>query len=144
MMWGCFCWNGVGYACKIDGRMDAQLYCSILDDDLQKSIELYGLERDNDPKHTSKLAKQWFQDHDIDVLTWPPQSPDLNPIEHLWGILKRRLAAYEVAPKGITELWERVEAEWEKIDASVCQKLMESMPRRMEAVIRAKGGYIKY
>ena len=61
MIWGCFTWNGVGYACKIDGKMDADLYCQILEDDLQKTIDYYGLEadniifqQDNDPKHTSK------------------------------------------------------------------------------------------
>ena len=151
MMWGCFCWDGIGYACKIDGRMDAPLYCQILEDELLNSIEYYGLEKDhlifqqdNDPKHTSKLAKQWFQDNEIEVLIWPAQSPDLNLIEHLLGILKRRLAAYEVALAGITELWDRVEGEWEKIEPSVGQNLIESMPRRMEAVIKAKGGYIKY
>jgi len=65
MMWGCFCWDGVGYACKIDGKMDKELYCRILDDYLLDSIEYYGLERnniifqqDNDPKHTSNLAKE--------------------------------------------------------------------------------------
>ena len=59
MMWGCFCWHGVGYACKIDGKMDKELYCKNLEDDLQKSIEYYGLDRDNiifqqenDSKHT--------------------------------------------------------------------------------------------
>ena len=151
MMWGCFCWHGVGYACIIDGRMDKELYCMILEDDLQKSIEYYGLDRDNiifqqdnDSKHTSGLAKQWFQDHGIDVLLWPPQSPDLNPIEHLWEILKRRLASYERAPGGILELWERVQDEWEKIDIEICQKLIESLPKRVEAVIKAKGGYTKY
>jgi transposase len=43
MMWGCFCWNGVGYGCKIDGRMDANLYCQILEEELQQSLGYYGL-----------------------------------------------------------------------------------------------------
>jgi hypothetical protein len=151
MMWGCFTWNGVGYSCKIDGKMDQQLYCQILEDDLQNTLEYYGLEpgsiifqQDNDPKHTSNMAKKWFQDHQITVLQWPAQSPDLNPIEHLWSVLKRKLADYEEAPGGILELWERVQVEWEKIDVGTCQNLIESMPRRMEAVINCNGGYTKY
>ena len=83
-------------------------------------------------------------DHDFEVMQWPAQSPDLNPIEHLWSELKRRLSGYPEAPKGMTELWERVEVEWEAIDKSVCQKLISSMPGRVKAVLKAKGGYTKY
>ena len=151
MMWGCMGWDGVGYACKINARMDADLYVAILEDELQLSLGYWGktsdevvFQQDNDPKHTSKKAKTWFNNHGFEVMMWPAQSPDLNPIEHLWFHLKRRLAGYPEAPKGITELWERVQKEWEDIDESVCQDLISSIPRRVEAVIRAKGGYTKY
>jgi transposase len=151
MVWGCMMWEGVGYACKIDGRMDGDLYVKILDEEVQDSIEYYGktkddiiFQQDNDPKHTCKKASKWFEDHGYDVMLWPAQSPDLNPIEHLWSHLKRRLADYEAPPKGILELWERVQEEWNKIPAEVCQNLIESMPRRVEAVLKAKGGYTKY
>jgi hypothetical protein len=77
-------------------------------------------------------------------MDWPAQSPDLNPIEHLWRHLKRKLAEHEIPRKGILELWDRVEVEWNKIPPEVCQNLIESMPRRIEAVIKAKGGYTKY
>ena len=151
MMWGCMTWKGVGYACKIDGKMDGDLYIKILEDELQASIKYFGekpgdiiFQQDNDPKHTCKKAKAWFLECGMEVLVWPAQSPDLNPIEHLWEYLKRRLAEYETPPKGILELWERVQVEWEKIEASVCQGLVESMPRRIAAVLKAKGGYTKY
>ena len=151
MMWGCMGWDGVGYSCRIDGRMDADLYVSILEDELQKSLQYWGktteevvFQQDNDPKHTSKKAKAWFNDHGFEVMVWPPQSPDLNPIEHLWFHLKRRLAGYEEAPKGVTELWERLEKEWEAIDKSVCQELVSSMPKRVQAVLKGKGGHSKY
>lgn len=151
MVWGCFGWDGTGYVVKIDGKMDSRLFCQILEEDLQGSLEQLGktpgeiiFQQDNDPKHTSKLAKSWFENHDINVMIWPPQSPDLNPIEHLWSILKRRLSEYETTPNGIHELWERVSKVWENIEVETCRTLIESMPRRMEAVIKAKGGYTNY
>ena len=77
-------------------------------------------------------------------MKWSAQSPDINPIEHLWWDLKRRLAKYETPPSGAEELWECCQVEWEKILKEVCQNLIESMPRRVQAVIKAKGGYTKY
>lgn len=151
MVWGCMTAQGVGYMCKIDGRMDAALYEEILEDHLFQTIDYYNLNRDtivfqqdNDPKHKSKRATNWFQTHGVELLDWPAQSPDLNPIEHLWSHLKRRLATYPTEPKGMLELWERIEVEWEKIPKETCLDLINSMPRRIAAVIKAKGGYTKY
>jgi len=131
--------------------MDAALYVSILKDELQASIDFFEMDRsnllfqqDNDPKHTSALARKWFADNSIQLLDWPAQSPDLNPIEHLWWHLKRKLNAYEEASKGMQELWERVEKEWDAISSDVCGELVESMPRRVLAVFKAKGKYTKY
>ncbi|KAF9219299.1 hypothetical protein BS17DRAFT_717932, partial [Gyrodon lividus] len=70
---------------------------------------------------------------DFRTMVWPTQSPDLDPIEHA-------LAEHEQPPKGIGELWERVQVEWERISAVECLKLIESMLRKVEAVIKAKGG----
>ena len=151
MLWGCFGWDGVGWATRIEGRMDADLYVAILEDELQQSLDHWGLtpeevvfQQDNDPKHTSKKAQNWFNNHDFEVMVWPPQSPDLNPIEHLWGYLKRALSGYEQPPVSMQELWERVQVEWEALKVEDCRKLIRSMPDRVRAVIKAKGGYTKY
>src|SRR5260370_34989948 len=77
-------------------------------------------------------------------MKWPAQSADLNPIEHLWHHIKRKLGDYEEPPSGIHELWDRGETEWEKIEPRVGQNLIESMPRREEAFFKAKVGYTKY
>lgn len=151
MLWGCMSWEGVGHAAKIDGKMDAELYCSILEDELLASIKYFKkkckdtlFQQDNASIHKSRLATSWFQDHRIQVMDWPAQSPDLNPIEHLWAHLKKKLAAYPTPPKGINELWERTQLEWEAIDQTVVQNLIESMPRRVEEVFKANGGYTNY
>lgn len=151
MVWGCMGWDGVGDLVKIDGKMDGDLYVSILEEDLTSSMEKLGLDpaktifqQDNDPKHTCKKAKKWFKNNKITTMTWPAQSPDLNPIEHLWQHCKSQLAKYDTPAKGVLELWERVQEVWNNIEPAVCQNLISSMPRRIEAVIKAKGGHTKY
>lgn len=151
MVWGCMTYRGTGYLCKLCGKMDQHLYRSILKDELSKTIEYYEMEKDkvvfqhdNDPKHQAKSVQEWLDKQPFMVLQWPSQSPDLNPIEHLWAHLKRQLNKYENPPRGMLELWERVEAEWSKIDRSVCINLIKSMPRRIDAVIKARGKWTNY
>jgi hypothetical protein len=151
MVWGCMGWNGVGQLVEVEGRMDANQYVDILDNHLLVSMRNLDIpekdmifQQDNDPKHTSNKAKTWMEDNDITLLDWPAQSPDLNPIEHLWVHVKNQLTEYPTHAKGVFEVWDRVAEVWTDIPAEVCQKLIESMPRRIEAVIKAKGGNTKY
>ena len=145
MVWGCMGWNGVGKLIEVQGKMNADQYCEILDEGVVESFEELEVpkdewifQQDNDPKHTSRKAQQWFKDNNIHVLEWPAQSPDLNPIEHIWHHLKCQLQKYDTPPKGVHELWDRVGEEWNEIPPEVCQRLIESMPRRIQAVIKAK------
>jgi len=85
-----------------------------------------------------------MEDNDISVLDWPSQSPDLNPIEHLWHHIKKELAKYSRHAKGVWEIRERVAEVRNNTDPEVCQNLIERMPRRIQAVIKAKGGHTKY
>ena len=85
-----------------------------------------------------RLADEWFEDNDIQVFVWPAQSPDLNPIKHLSNYLKQQLRKYPLPSKGVHELWDRLVEKCSKIPAETCQGLIESMPRRIQAVIEAK------
>ena len=150
-VWSCITYHGVGWLTMIDEILDKELYLKILQEDLMKTIADYGMDEnelifqhDNDPKHTAKVVVEWLKKQKFLTMIWPPQSPDLNPIENLWALLKRRLGDFETAPKGMNELFERVGKVWYEITMEECQKVIDSMPKRCQAVIKAKGKWIDY
>jgi transposase len=102
-------------------------------------------QEDNDPKHGGehgcKIVKKWIADNNIKRLKWPAQSPDMNPIEHVWFLLKRRLAL--LRHKNFEELKVNIKKEFENIDKQHISNLIKSMPRRIKALIKAKGGHTK-
>ena len=103
------------------------------------------LQRDNYPKHKPKSTIAWLNNNAIRYINdQPAQSPDLNPIEHVWHHIKLNLSLYETRAKNVSELWDRIDIEWNKLDADTCRRYIDSMPDRIEAVIRAKGGYTFY
>jgi transposase len=148
MVWGAMGAGGVGELVFIDGIMNATMYRSILENNLDRSAARVGLsagwifQHDNDPKHTARCVKSFLAESGREVMPWPAQSPDLNPIEHLWEELGRRMSKHEVRTKD--ELKARLIEEWNLIEPNVCQNLVASMPRRLAAVIVAKGGNTKY
>jgi len=151
MMWGCMGAFGMGKYCKIDGRMDGELYREILKDEFMGTLSVCNLgiddvifQQDNDPKHTAKKTYEWFDDNNVEILDWPSQSPDLNPIEHLWNEIDRRLRNL---PDNITsenDLWNKIQQVWNEIDIDFCLKLIDTMPQRINDVFKAGGGYTKW
>ena len=119
-----------------------------MDENLKVSAKELSLGRrwwfmqDNDPKHSAKLTKKWFEDNHINVLEWPSQSPDLNPIENLWRTLKLRVMQRK--PKNLIQLEEYCQEEWAKITTEECNNLVENYEKRLRKVIKAKGYTIDY
>ena len=89
------------------------------------------------PMHTAKATLKMFMGKHLNVLEWPSQSPDLNPIENLWYDLK--MAVHQQNPSNLKEREQFCLGEWAKIPVARCAKLIETYPKRLAAVIAAKG-----
>ncbi len=101
-------------------------------------------QQDNAPCHKAQIISDWFLEHDNEftLLKWPPQSPDLNP-EHLWDVEEREIHIMDVQTTNLQQLHDAIMSIWTKISEECLQHLVESMPRRIKAVLKAKPGTSK-
>src|SRR5680860_777181 len=100
------------------------------------------LSQDNDPKHKSVLVRTWLFNNGISMLDFPAYSPDLNPIENLWNDIARRVEARPAST--LEELQDVIAQEWERTSPTFLRKPARSMPKRCQAVIKARGDHTKH
>ena len=101
-------------------------------------------QHDNALVHKARSKQKWFAEIGVEEHDWRAQSSNLNPIEHLWHELERRLRARPNIPTSVLNLTNALVAEWKQVPAAMFQHLVESFPRRVEAIIAAKGGPTPY
>ncbi|GFT79010.1 transposable element Tc1 transposase [Trichonephila clavipes] len=101
---------------------------------------------ENCTSHKYWLATGWLDENssEFSFINWPPRSPDLNPFEHLWHILEHGMKDHHTAPTKPTELWAALVNIWQVIPMKRFQKLVESMPRHVVAVMKTRGGSTRY
>ena len=148
MIWSCFSAKSVGRIAVISGSMNSSKYIETLETYLLPSINDMNLENpsfvdDSAPCHRSKIVNEWKNCWEIQQIEWPGNSPDLNPIENLWSLLKRKLRKItnpnkEILLKNIHKIWKT------EINQSILSNLAESMPNRIKKVLLAKGDTTKY
>lgn len=152
MIWGCFIGDKLGpLAMCPTGRINSEKYCNLLQEHFlpfwktfRKKKDILFME-DNAPIHVSRFSQDWKTKQKIKTMDWPPQSPDLNPIENVWQQLKLAVEARTPREKNIEQLMFALNEEWIKLgEKDILKKLVKSMPKRVQEVIHVKGMPIDY
>lgn len=148
MIWGCMGYNGVGMMRIVDETMDRYSYVNILSTSLIESAEILGgsenfiFQQDNATCHTAEFTMKFFERNNINLIDWPAQSPDLNPIENLWSYMDQQLKKKVIKNK--TELIAEITRIWNEIPIELVHRLYYSLPNRAKLVCKNKGGHIRY
>ncbi len=136
----------------IEHRLNTTAYLSIVADHVHPfMITVYPFsdgffKQDNAPCHKAQIISDWFLEHDNEftLLKWPPQPPDLNPKEQLWDVVEWVIRIMDVHLTNLQQLCDAIMSIWTKISEECFQHLVESMPRRIKAVLKAKVGPTRY
>lgn len=145
-IWGSICWNGIQMMIKCKSPFNSVEYCRILKLNFVDNNQnrKYTIIHDGDRRHTSGYTRKFMIENGLKSLeNFPPQSADLNILENLWYILKSNVYKPPY-PRNLLELEQRLYSEWNKIKLETIQNLFRSMKKRIEMIISAKGGSIKY
>jgi transposase len=109
---------------------------------IDRQRELF--QKDNARPHTARVTIDYLEQNNINVLQWPSKSPELNPIEHLWDQLGKRVRQRQPSPQTIDQLRQMLQQEWRTIPRNNVINLIESIPRSWRAVLAARGGRTRY
>lgn len=99
---------------------------------------------DNATAHRAATVKNFLAAEGIHCLPWPAQSPDMNPIEHMWDVLGRRIQERSPPPSTLQELRLALQHEWDAIPQEIVRDLIQGMPRRISALLQSGGSHTKY
>ncbi|GFS10032.1 transposable element Tcb2 transposase [Elysia marginata] len=148
MVWGGITAAGKTPLVTVHGNLTARRYIDeILRPHVFPAIHNQGLTfmQDNAPAHRARITNQFLYENNIPVLhPLPPYSPDLNPIEHLWDLLDRRVRMRQPQPQTLLQLERALHEEWDNIPQQAVQRLIGSMRRRCQAVILSSGHHTRY
>lgn len=149
MVWGGICGDQKTRLVVVQGNLNARGYIGqilqpVVVPFLQNQPRGVLLQHDNARPHTARETRYFLQQNNVDVLPWPACSPDMNPIEHLWDHLDRKIRGRQQVPQNRQQLQQALREEWNRIPNDVIRRLTTSMRRRVRACIDAAGGHTRY
>ena len=132
--------------------MDSNKYLEVLKNEVLPELEAaqetiggdWRLMQDNAPCHTANIVKAFLVEKEVKFIKWPPYSPDLNPIENVWSLIKRKLMSEFPVAANPDELIEQVNEIWNSFSSEFAYKMCGNYKNRLQAVVKAQGGYTKY
>ena len=150
MFWGCITFNGIGTLTPVEGNIDSEKYIEVLDQHLWPVIAKefpnggWIFQEDNCPMHVSRRTNNWKAENNIETLQWPSQSPDTNSIENVWRTIKVKLGKRLGEIQSRQDLIRVVLEIWGDIEQAYIRRLYNSIPLRLQSVLKAKGAITKY
>ncbi|KAL1493849.1 hypothetical protein ABEB36_009535 [Hypothenemus hampei] len=149
-VWAWISSRGPGVCWKIDGRLNGQAYAEILENVFLPSANLlfenndFIFQQDNCPVHRCRIVQNCLFENEVNCLPWCSRSPDLNPIENIWGFITQKMYRENFRPQNPDELWDKIQESWELLTVEYTRNLIRSMPTRLNLVLDVNGAAIKY
>ncbi len=143
MVWGCISAYGMGSLHVLKGTMNAERYIKVLEQHMPPSRRCLFqgrpcvFQQDNAKPHTAAITTAWLHSRRVRVLSWPACSPDLSPIENIWCIIKWKIR--QRRPQTLQQMENYIRQEWDQIPTTNLQKLITSIPRRLQTVLKRRG-----
>ncbi len=135
-VWGCISAYGMGSLHVLEGTMNAERYIKGLEQHMLP-FRWRLFQKNNAKSHTAAITTAWLHSRRVRVLNWPACSPDLSPIENIWHIIKQKIR--QRRPQTLQQLKTYIRQEWDQIPTPKLQKLITSMPRRLQSVLKRRG-----
>ncbi|GBM92888.1 hypothetical protein AVEN_205218-1 [Araneus ventricosus] len=152
MVWDVCSWRDMGPLIRLETTLTGGKYLSILSDHLHSFLSIVNsdglgqFQQDNATPHASRVATKWFQEHSSDFrhFHWPPKCPEMNTIEDIRDALLHAVENRSPPPRTPMDLWTVLKDEWCELPPRYLQTLVESMPHRVAALLRVRGGATRY
>lgn len=140
MVWAAFSRSKQSEIVFLEENVNSELYVDILEHNLLPMMGPADIfQQDNASCHKSRTTMAWFQEKEVAVMDWPAISPDLNPIENLWAYMQQKVYEEARSFDCRRDLMQKITDVWADIPQIMRDNLIDSMPKRMDLVLKEKG-----